>query len=166
MTIVVSGYALPRINTYAGAPVAYGLTLKAGTPITPQTIIDASLQVWYAIDYRIKRRRPITPEEFAMLRQFIEVRDRVKRKYLKDQRELVALNKIGEIRVDSFRVRLPYKGDYSGLVPVKNATGNRNRTKVGATLRRDGSQREGTPGRNGGRLRKPVRVHQTRATRA
>lgn len=148
MTIVVSGFALPRVNSYS-APVAYGLTLKAGSaPPSSAVIAAASIENWYAIDMRIKRRRPITPAEFAMLREFIQVRDRVKKLYLRNQRQLRRLNiqfsaLVGNRVVDSYQpIRLPSKGDYSGLVPLKRAS-MRNRNTRTATLRRNGERAAG-----------------------
>jgi hypothetical protein len=141
--------------------------------VAAAVLADASIANFYVMDMRIKRRRPITPEEFAMLRQFVEVRDRVKRKYLKEQRELRALSaqfrrQLGYRNVDSYEgIRLPYKGDYSGLVPVSRRVGAvRKWNNPRATLRRHGQgSTEGSQARHAERLRQPVRVHAARPAR-
>lgn len=172
MTIIVQGYALPTATGYS-APIAYGFTIKGkSVPVTPGMAENVSIENWYAVDFRIKRRRPITPEEFALLREFVRVRDRVRTRYLKDQRELRALNRefaaqLGFRQVDSYQgIRLPYRGDYSGLIPVKRRVGPaRNRAAPSATLRRHGEGRhEGAQARDAGRLRHPVRGLAARKT--
>lgn len=123
MTIVVSGYALPQIGAYAGAPAVYGLTLRPGQPLTPSVIVNSSIEQWYAIDFRVKRRRPVTKIEWQLLRQFIEIQKRARNKLARDARAAAKLERLfGTIRTE---VRLPYRGDPSGLRPAKRRESRR-----------------------------------------
>jgi hypothetical protein len=127
MTIVVSGYALPRVDSYS-APAVYGLTLKAGQQPTVAVLAASSIDQWYAIDFKVKRRRPVTALEWKLLRQFIDIAQRAKRQYLADQRENRKLELLFEgalrgrpVRMTDRRlgIRLPALGDASGLRPMK-----------------------------------------------
>jgi hypothetical protein len=132
VTIVVSGLAT-GINS-RGAVIAYGYTLKAGQapPTTLGELANTSIEQWYAIDYRVKRRRPINKWEWRMLRQFIEVNRRSNRKFLKDTRANQALEHVfaarlgsKEVNHESQDVRFPAYGDASGLRPVIRRDANR-----------------------------------------
>jgi hypothetical protein len=123
VTIIVSGLALPRVGVYAGAPSVYGLTLKSGQQPTVAVLVDSSIAQWYAIDFRVKRRRPITKIEWQLLRQFIDIAARAKKKYAADRRVAARLERqFGTIRTE---VRLPVRGDVAGLRPVKRRESQR-----------------------------------------
>jgi len=53
-------------------------------PPPPVGLPDLSIQNFYAVDYKTKRRRPLTEEEWKLVRQWWKICRRVKLKYLKD----------------------------------------------------------------------------------
>jgi hypothetical protein len=120
VTIVVSGFALGAVNSYS-APAVYGYTLKTQAQQQPTVtqLLDLSIAQWYAIDYRVKRRRPVTKIEFALLRQFLEIAQRAKKQYAADARAMAKLER--QFGTIGYRPRLQVRGDVSGLRPVKRS---------------------------------------------
>jgi hypothetical protein len=132
VTIVVSGFALPRVNTYAGAPSVYGFTLKAGQQPTVAVLLNSSIEQWYAIDFRVKRRRPITKMEWTLVREWLAIAKRAKKKYAADQAENEKLERIFTTTLVGRKARTPTQkplkplyGDPSGLRPVKRRESRR-----------------------------------------
>lgn len=127
MSLVVRGFGLS--GDRAG-PVEFGYTLKLdpASPVpVPVQLLYSSIDNWYVIDANVKRRRPVTPIEWELLRQFLEVRARAAaaaRDTREADRRMVRKLARQNIVVDSFKVRTPYARDYSGLQPHRQAVGN------------------------------------------
>lgn len=127
MTIVVWG-GLGRTPANQVGPVEFGLTRKLGGVIPGiPGLLALGLEEWYVVDYRIRRRRPATKQEWAQLRQYLQIRDRANQRMrdsrASDRQLALELGRAG-LTIDTYQVRTFAPRDYSGLVPISNVVGN------------------------------------------
>lgn len=117
MTIVVRGLGLSS-NDWDGT-LEFGFTRRpVGIPNLPTLaeLQGSSIENFYVVDSRVKRRRPATPTEWALFRQFLKIRARADTR--EEARALVAKLARQHIVIDSYQVRTPYPNDFSGLQPA------------------------------------------------
>lgn len=117
MTIVVRGLGLTSGDGVATLEFGY-TRAPLGVPSLPtiQELLGSSIANFYVVDHRVKRRRPATPTEWALFRQFLKIRARADTR--EEARALVAKLARQHIVIDSFQVRTPYPNDFSGLQPA------------------------------------------------
>jgi hypothetical protein len=111
-----------------GASAVGTIIPPASQPIAPENL---SIENFYIIDQRIKRRRPITEQEWEQVRQWAAIQKRVRLRYIRDMAANRALERRFQALLRGKPVRkvrpvpLPYPGDPSGLTPVTRRDQNR-----------------------------------------
>jgi len=96
-------------------------------PPPPLGLPDLSIGNFYVIDQRVKRRRPLTEMEFALVRQWAAIYKRVKLRYFKDMTANRELERKAEAQLRGERrkrakkkpVVISRRADPSGLRPMK-----------------------------------------------
>jgi hypothetical protein len=77
VSFVLSGLGLD-VDSQSSV-VAFGLSIDLGTAPQPPTIVqleNTTIENWYAIDYRVRKRRPVTQIEWRRIRRLFRVWDR------------------------------------------------------------------------------------------
>lgn len=103
-------------------------------PLAP---VNLSIGNFYVVDFESKRRRPITVEEFALVRQWSAIYKRVKLRYARDmtanralERQFSAQLRGTPLRKERSGGALPFPGDPSGLTPVKRREKTASRSRA------------------------------------
>ena len=92
-------------------------------PPPPVGLPDLSIGNFYVIDYRIKRRRPLTELEWKLVRQWAAIYKRVRLRYFKDMTANRELERKAEAQLRgqkrAKRKAIDRTVDPSGLRPMK-----------------------------------------------
>ena len=133
---------LVQLRLLQGASAVVGII----TPPPPLGLPDLSIGNFYVMDMRIKRRRPITIEEFELVKQWQGIYKRVKLRYARDMSFNRGLQRAFEAQLRGQGVRhesgveqgikLPLGSDPSGLRPrIRADAGRQNGARgPGATV--------------------------------
>lgn len=74
MSVVLRGLALDVDSE--SSVVAFGLAVDIGASPTLDDLEATGIEQWYAIDYRVRKRRPVTEAEWRRIRRLWRVWER------------------------------------------------------------------------------------------